>query len=46
MIKNKVFGAGYPSLPTVSLEEFHEQEAARIQQELEQQKFVCVCLHA
>ncbi|XP_065919592.1 immunoglobulin-binding protein 1-like [Dysidea avara] len=38
MIKSKVFGAGYPSLPTVSLEEFHEQEAARIQQELERQK--------
>jgi len=44
MIKNKVFGAGYPSLPTVSLEEFYEQEAARIQQELERQKCVCVCV--
>ena len=26
MLQGKVFGAGYPSLPTVSLEQFFEQQ--------------------
>jgi immunoglobulin-binding protein 1 len=26
MIQKKVFGAGYPSLPTLTIEEFYEQK--------------------
>ena len=34
-IQNHVFGAGYPSLPTVSLEEFYQQ---KYKEQVEQQK--------
>ena len=37
-MQKQVFGAGYPSLPTMTLDEFYDQEMKRIVEEQERQK--------
>lgn len=37
-LQKQVFGAGYPSLPTMTLDEFYDQEMKRIVEEQERQK--------
>ena len=49
VVQNQVFGAGYPSLPTISLEEFYQQrykEHVEQQQQQQQQRYMHHHIHA
>ena len=41
VISKHVFGAGYPSLPTMTVEEFYEQQYKNIKPAEHNQRYLC-----